>query len=499
MRELPHPHTPPTRSRFVRAVLTLTAAATLAMTSGCAFQREFRDPETLGALPSETVPLLDSGQNAGDGVVNLYNDLVGTPSAFMVKPMREVSKDLPDIQIKNLSVTESGLQEALQMAVEGTGLSLHFEGGPRALERNGPVSVHGISGSLSQVLDRLSESMGFFWSVGSDRVITIQPDSQYVIELPPAIADDTLAGMTNTIQALGAKDVYLDRMARSLVLRVNTRSLDRVEQYMARIRETRSLVVYELQIYQVDLSDTTKQGVDWSKMGASSIAREKPISLTSPAASAVATGTTSTAAASDLAKAFSMTQNANGLGAVLLGPKFNIDLLVSFLKTQGTVKTVSQPRLAMLNGTKGLLRVGQTTTYVSKVGSNLGTGITQVTVETKDLRTGLQLALVGDESDNTIYTRVSLSLSELLRFQKFTALGTDLTLPEVSDRDLETNIRLPAGYSALLGGITVQRSSNERGIGAATNTLANEVKQSEIVIVLKPTVVRFNTKARSAV
>lgn len=459
----------------------LVAATILCLaTTGCAFNREFREPEPVGVLPSTTVPTIGAG---GVGEINLARAPGPVSSMFMVKSSRPQGGVLPIIQVKGLSVTESGLQDALQLVLGGTGMSLHIEGGPRALERNGPVSLHNISGSLRQVMDQLAGAMGFFWSA-TDNVLTIEPDRLFVVELPPVLSEDTLAGLTNTIQVLGAKDVYLDRMARSLVFHANARGITQVEQYLAKIRDTRSMVVYELQVYQVDLTDSTKQGVDWNKLGGSTLARAKPIGYTSPTA-----GDTS----SDLAKAFSLTKTGAGLGAVVMGPMFNIDVLVNFLKTQGTVKTVTQPRLAMLNGTKGMLRVGQSTTYVSKVGSNLSSGVSQVTVETKDLRTGLELSLVGDESDNTIYTRVSLNLSELIRFQKFTALGTDLTLPEVNDRDLQTSIRLPAGYSAILGGITVSRSAAERNIGAATNYIDNDVKKSELVIVLKPTVVRFNT------
>ena len=473
-------------------ILGLFAGSVLvAALTGCAFSREFKEPEALGALPSESVPTVGAG---GVGEINLARTYDVSATTFMVKSDRPQGGVLPDIYVKGLSVTESGLQDALQLVLGSTGMTLHIEGGPRALERNGSVSLHNISGSLRQVMDQLANAMGFFWSVANG-VITIEPDRLFVVELPPVLSEDTLAGMTNTMQVLGAKDVYLDRMARSLVFRTNVRGINQIEQYMTKVRDSRSMVVYELQVYQVDLADATKQGIDWNKLGGSSIPRAKPANLTSPSSS----GSSVSGIASDLADAFSLTQSGSGLGAVLLGPKFNLDVLVSFLKTQGTVKTVTQPRLAMLNGSKGTLRVGQSSTYVSKVGSNLSTGISQVTVETKDLRTGLELSLVGEENDNTIYTRVSLSLSELIRFQKFTALGTDLTLPEVTDRDLQTSIRLPAGYSALLGGITVSRSSAERGIGAATNSVNNEVKKSELVIVLKPTIVRFNAKPVSTV
>jgi type II secretory pathway component GspD/PulD (secretin) len=340
-----------------------------------------------------------------------------------------------------------------------------------------------MNGSLKAVLDNLSDAMGFFWSYEKG-VLTVEPDRMFVVELPPVLLDDSLAGMSNTLVSLGARDPYLDRIARSLAFRANAKALEKIEKYLEQIRASRSLIVYQVQVYQVDLADVSTQGIQWNKLGGSNLDRPKLVQ-----------GSASPTPVSDLAKAFDLTRAASSLGVILAGPKFSLDVLIDFLKTQGTVKTVSQPRLAMLNGAKGTLRVGATATYVSKVGSNLSSGVSQVTAETRDLRTGLELSLVGEESDGTIYTRIALGLSELVRLNRFTTVGTDIALPEISDRDLQTVIRMPAGYTALLGGITITRNASDRSIGPVQNANNTEVKQSELVIVIRPTVVRFNTVA----
>jgi hypothetical protein len=54
---------------------------------------------------------------------------------------------------------------------------------------------------------------------------------------------------------------------------------------------------------------------------------------------------------------------------------------------------------------------------------------------------------------------------------------------------------MPPGYSAVLGGITVNRGASQRDIGAATNLATTDVTQSEFVIVLKPTIIRFSGRA----
>lgn len=460
---------------------TTVAAVALALLAGCTtFGRNFTSPIPVDKFPSEMGPKTIER----DGLVNPAVDIQVDETAFIVRPVKPQKVELPDFYVHNLAATESGVQDALQLMLEGSGLTLNVEGGARGMERFGATSVQGVKGGLRRVMDRLSEQIGFFWSA-DDGVVTVEPDQLFVVELPPVLGDDSLSTMANTITYLGARDTYLDRMARTLVFRANRKVLKQVDTYLEGVRATRSMLVYEIQILQVDLTDSNQQGVRWNKLSGSSLERPKLIN----------DGVTDTSEViSDLAKSFTLTSTGASLGAVIMGPKFNIDVLLDFLKTQGSVKTVSQPRLAMLNGSKGNLRVGQTTTYVSKVGSNLSDGFSQVTVETKDLRTGLELGLMGEEHDSTIYTRVSLALSELIRFNKYTTLGTDLNLPDVTDRELKTSIRLPAGYTALLGGITVTREADDRNIGIKDNTKVQEVKRSELVMVVKPTIVRFKRK-----
>jgi len=470
--------------------LTRTAlcAAIVLFLAGCqSFNREVVEPKAVTKFPSDIAPktiakVETTGVDA-DGESAIQVD----ETAFMVRPMRPQEVDLPDFYVRGISVTESGIADSLQLMLEGSGLTLNIEGGPRALERYGATSAQNVSGGLRKVLDSLSDQIGFFWSA-SNNTLTIEPDQLFVVELPPVLGEDSLASMSNTIQFLGARDTYLDRLARTMVFRANRKVLKNVDQYLASVRATRSMLVYQIQVLQVDLTDGNTTGLSWSAIAGANM--EGALN------SAASTGLSGAAAAvADASKTVSLASTSTGLGAVIKGPKFNVSALIDYLQTQGSVKTLSQPRLAMLNGSKGSLRVGETTTYVSKVGSNISSGVSQVTVETKDLHTGFELGLQGEEHDGTVYTRVGLDLSELVRMNPYTTLGTVLSLPDTTDRELHTTIRLPAGYTALLGGITVNRESDTRNSGIQQNGKNQAVERSEIVMILKPTIVRFKKRA----
>lgn len=471
--------------RFV-ASICITAAL-----GGCAFDRNFR-ASAPASLPSEMPDGLKGGaiQPGGGGEVQIEHLPSQFSDGFVVKSVlpEGARRPLPDISVQDLSLTEAGLQDALQMVLSGSNISLGVEGGRAAFEKTRGVALTRLSGSFSSVLDQMAQSMGFFWSFDG-RLLSIESERPFVMSLPPSVDAEAFTGMATTIRWLGAQDVYLDKTLRTVSFKAGSRSLERIEQYMASVRDTRSLLVYEVKIYQVDLSDSSEQGINWNSMAGSSLARGKAIGPTTPLGMATGDG-----ALKDLASAAALTKSGAGLGAVIATPYFSVDALVAFLKTQGQVKTVSQPRLTMLNGGQGMIRVGQSTTYLAKVGSNLSSGISQVTVETKDLRTGVELKLRGDESENTVYTNIDLKFSELNVMTKSSVMGTELKLPTVDDRELSTSVRLPPGYTVLLGGIFLERDASQRDIGASTNYQTGSVKRSELVVTLQPLIVRFGPK-----
>lgn len=98
--------------------------------------------------------------------------------------------------------------------------------------------------------------MGIFYSVRNNTLF-LQQEQQFIVELPPALSEDNAAGLANTLQHLGAKDPYVDRLNRSLVFKTNRKALSRIESYLQKVRENRALIVYSIDIFQVDLKDNS--------------------------------------------------------------------------------------------------------------------------------------------------------------------------------------------------------------------------------------------------
>ncbi|MEW6206172.1 MAG: hypothetical protein AB1516_12700 [Pseudomonadota bacterium] len=439
----------------------------------------------------------DQGKSVRETIRQPEVDIGGQSASRLTLPITRLAEDafwvkpnynqglLPELMISNLSVTERGLFDVLQIVLANTNVPFAFEGGPDAAARYGVVTLNNLNGSLQDVMNKLGEIMGFFWTVSDSGVLRIMPEQQFVVPMPPVLNEDSMAGITNTLQYLGAKDVYLDRINRSLVFRANRRGLADIRTYLERARATRSLIVYDMNVLQVDLNDNNNMGIRWELYrsgGGLNAGLDSPVS-----------GESSTARALT-----QLSRTSTGLETLIFGENFQSNLLVDFLKTQGDVKTLSQPKIGLMNGSNGSIRVGQSTTFVSRVGSQIVNGVAQSTADTQFLRTGLELSLTGEAHDATVYTRINISITELLSLKKFTALGVDLNLPEVADRELKTQVRCRPGDTILLGGITVSRTQDDyqKGLGILNRT--EQVKQTELVITIRPKLLMFDDVAETS-
>lgn len=449
------PHSPRLRRPLSLALVGTLLGSAL---SGCGFPRPF-----IGGDPAR--PSTDVGPSLTAEQPQLYVETAPWDNnVLQIRPMQS-SGALPHQRVERLSVTEAGLYDVIQLLFDKSPLSVTFEGGTDNIRRYGPVTVYNLSGTLTEVMNRLGESLGFFWSVNGN-FINIEAEQQFIVDLPPVLNDDNLAGISNTLQYLGVRDTYLDRNERRLVFRSNRKALRAAESYLSRLRETRSMIIYDAQILQVDLRDTLSMGIQWGNYA-----------KRDPKAAVYSKVPPSSGSA--------------GFDITLVGNSFSANLLLDFLRTQGTVKNLSQPRIGVMSGTRGSLRVGNTTTIVSRVGRDINNTVSQTTVETRDVQTGLELSLFGEEHDRTVYTRIGLSITELLELTTFEALGTKLSLPKIADRELKTQIRSRPGDTIILGGITINRGDRQDSQGLTINRQSLESNVSELVVVLRPRLVMF--------
>ena len=259
-------------------------------------------------------------------------------------------------------------------------------------------------------------------------------------------------------------------------------------------------VSIQVHILEVQLSEGSSKGIDWSKVLKDA---ERDSSLISGQIGYGKNGVVYQAKSSP--EAMKIRKGLHLLGKISLAPT-DFKLLVNALEEQGTVHTLSEPRLNLLNGSPGVLTVGESIRYirdVSKDVSNTGTAGSTITytAETDDILSGLAFSVVCNIlGNNEVVLYLTPVTSELKRPIEYKAFGPNkelqVGLPDVKLRQMSTMAKIRDNDFLILGGLIDETRSNSSSnvpllgrIPLIKWAFRNEIKSKarrELVIILQP-------------
>ena len=183
--------------------------------------------------------------------------------------------------------------------------------------------------------------------------------------------------------------------------------------------------------------------------------------------------------------------------------------LLTFLETQGSVNVLSSPRVATINNQKAVLKVGQDDFFVTNISTTSTTSgagtVTTPTITVQPFFSGVALDVTPqiDEDDNIIL-HVHPQVSRVVEQQKVISLGSlgNFTLPLASSsvNETDTIVRVQDGNIVAIGGLMRQETlltdsqvpgvGDVPGLGELFKQRNRRTTKSEVVILLKPTIVR---------
>ncbi|HMX23771.1 MAG TPA: type II and III secretion system protein, partial [Accumulibacter sp.] len=248
----------------------------------------------------------------------------------------------------------------------------------------------------------------------------------------------------------------------------------------------------EATIIEVELSDGYQQGIEWGRLSNATSGQIKAPSLAA---------NVSTSSVSPYVVKYD-----SQLGA--LGILATVELLRSF----GNVKVLSSPKLTVLNNQTATIKVAEdfvyfsvkqdpSTTAVSSTSTTLSKNATTTTPQSVAI--GFFMSLTAQISDNgTVTLNVRPTISSIVELKQDP--HPDLTLPnyvpQIRTREIESMLRVDSGDIAILGGLMEDRMENRTGripvlgdvplVGELFNKRANAAKKSELVVILRPTVIK---------
>ncbi len=478
--------------------------------TACAAPRPNVDPNLVQKAEKPKMPDKILVRDDNDAILSLKL----TDDMFVPTPIEE-SDPLPDVTVNNFSAVDATAAEAFRLLMMDKNIAIASE--PSADEVK--INITGYAGRLQDIAERISETAGVFYSYRNG-LLRISKDRSFILPLPPI--ESALEEMTSMVTALGGSEAKLDKSSRMVTFRADRRAFDSIYSYMQRLRNQRVMLVYETYFLEVTLNDINTVGINWNQ-----------VTTRGTGTTSGTTGTTGTTSSTSNSTLSSLQENATLLGNRAFGggtPALNIissgagmsfgtlftsgslnmNVLFDFLAQQGNVETLSRPTITMMSGAKSKFEVGRKIRFVSRRGvasiSDASTSGGQTTVETEDLSTGLKVEISGDYSDDTVFTNIKLSVDDLIRFTD-PAPGTaqSIQLPETATRALETGVRVRPGDAILIAGINQTRDSrsnsgpfNFDGFMPFLRSRSEAVDRSELVIVLKPRVVRFKRDEMTA-
>lgn len=263
-------------------------------------------------------------------------------------------------------------------------------------------------------------------------------------------------------------------------------------------------VLIEVTVVEVNLSDAYQAGVDWSKVSSAGGAGKDGISMLS------------TLTGNNLAAPPVFTLTYNNFDADGSGFSAAVKLLAQF----GDTKVLSSPRIMALNNQTALLKVVDERVYFSLKqdtveGTNNNNPRTIITSEIHTVPVGFVMSVTPQINPNgNVSLNVRPTLTRILGFASDPApqmMGADFEnlVPEIHVNEIESLLEVADGQTVVLGGLMTDELQKNRdeipllgrlpGIGHLFSYRDDAVRKSELVLFLRPTVIRSAGVAAPAV
>jgi len=296
----------------------------------------------------------------------------------------------------------------------------------------------------------------------------------------------TILGITDKGAVNASRRLVINRMTGTVMVTAPKNEMERVRHYISNVKKILGRqVMIEARIVEVKLSDALRYGIDWSAVG-------RVINdLHMNADTHVFADVVSTV---DPNIEVGITDNEN------------VTVLLRALEEQGEVRTLSNPKVNIMNGQTAVLSVGRNTSFISRVEtttstSDGGTPLTTFTVDTNSILSGVIFGIVPYiNSQNEITLSITPIVSNLVDLEE-KLIGTsgnsvEIKLPVVDLREMSTTIKVLDGQLVIIGGLIEKDQHHQEDrvpvvgkipiLGNLFKRVDRSEEKTELVIMLIP-------------
>ncbi|MCR4319281.1 MAG: pilus (MSHA type) biogenesis protein MshL [Candidatus Brocadiaceae bacterium] len=465
------------------------------------------------------------------------------PSELKIPEFTPITEDISPLKVRIVDIVarNTPLRDVLHVVAEATSLNLVMD---KWVNPETPITLTLKNISAEEALNIIFSSVDYFYAV-KDNILFVKAVDSRIFELghpaivqnyESAVGGDILGGalggttggtsggsnirgniiqnaksdtvafnfweaIENSIvsilgitgeQTTGAagsttmQRVNVNRLPGTIVVTATKRNMERVEEYLNTIKRVMNRqVLVEAKIIEVQLSDRLQFGIDWS-------------SVTHILGSTVNFSTTKFNTISPSGSIFSSIGVTKG---------DNFSAVLNALKEQGELRTLSNPRVNIMNGQTSLLSVGRNENFVSKVETTTVAGVTPITtftVTTSSVLSGIIIGIVPYINEiGEITLTITPIVSDLVGDFKTAEFGPNdeikISLPTIDLRELSTTVKVRDGQLIIIGGL-IQKDENLQKnkvpllgdipyLGELFTKRDKEESKTELVVILQPQLV----------
>jgi general secretion pathway protein D len=304
-----------------------------------------------------------------------------------------------------------------------------------------------------------------------------------------------LDGLVNRNRLLDNASYTLNRDVGLITLHASAHMHSVLQDYLQKLNESaKRQVLIEATVVEVALSDSYNAGIDWQLLSSK---------LNGVSAAQVFSGSPTVTA-----DTVDRIPPANGLLSIVQKSSAGaISATLNLLQQFGDVHILSKPRIIALNNQSSVLKVVDNRVYFT-------VNVERQRSETKDeiitesqihtVPVGLVMNVTPFiDKHGDVMLNVRPTLSRILGFvddpnPELALANVRNSVPEIQVREMESMLRVQSGQMAIIGGLmqdTLEQNNNTLpglasvpGLGWAFRQSSKQRKQTELLIVLKPTV-----------
>lgn len=311
------------------------------------------------------------------------------------------------------------------------------------------------------------------------------------------ILDKELEGVLNRPEdTYVAKIPMINKNAGLITVTATGSQVKRLDNYLIELqKKMQTQVLIDVKMYSVVFTDGSSTGIDWSKLYAL-----QNIDL---AFDLIGSKDVGKSTSTPLNTGTEFTEYHSTASLFRMGIKGNLTEVIKFLKTQGDVYAISNPKILTLNNQPALITAGTELFYKTKSSSTLAGGSTATASESETISSvfsGVLLDITPEISaDGSITLRINPSISDAVGLVSSDNSNRSMP-PDLSRRQISSVISVQDGARVILGGLINSKNVNDGNkipllgdipyLGYLFKYESMSKRTEEIVIIIEPHIVK---------